>query len=239
MEQLIRHGKFIATLASLVAPIHANSAIEEQKHESIVTAATEFIEQYYSVESSNPAFEIIVKQPDKRTRLAACNQPLEAFWPYDPGNKKIISVGVRCDGESQWKLYLNAELSLLEEVAVLTTSVRAGELLDSSMVTTRRINTLKLRSPAIVDIKRYAGMKFNRSLRSGAPLLKSQLDIPATIERGDFITILSGEGIVQVVAKGYALSDGSLHDQIRVRNTDSKKVIQAEVIEPGFVRAVK
>ncbi len=212
---------------------------EEHSHEDILHTAQLFVQQYYSQQNSEPGLEVHIKPPDSRLNLQQCSTRPVAFWPYSPGNGRNVSVGVRCEGNSPWKLYLQSEIKLLRSVPVLNTAVRAGAVLEKSMVTMRQVNLLQLRSPALDMIEPYIGMKISRSLQAGVPLSKSILEMPATIKRGDHISILSGKGVVQVAAKGYALNDGYLNDTIKVRNVDSKKVIQALVVDQGYVRTMR
>jgi flagella basal body P-ring formation protein FlgA len=205
-------------------------------HKEIQQAATEFVSQQLGNGASPSELEFIVTAPDKRLAVDRCTQALEPFWPYEPGNRKTVTVGVRCSGESQWKIFLQAELKRMRQVAVLNTPVRAGDVLDSSMTTTKRVNVLDLRSAPIDDVSGFLGMKFRRSLRSGTALAKNLLEIPPMVKRGEYIHILSGAGVVEVEARGYALSDGHMNETIKVRNTDSKKVIQALVVDRGYVR---
>ncbi len=58
---------------------------------------------------------------------------------------------------------------------------------------------------------------------------------PILIKRGDAVTITAeGDGL-SVKMPGVAMSDGRRGEQIRIKNNNSAKIVDAQVTEPGEV----
>jgi flagella basal body P-ring formation protein FlgA len=56
------------------------------------------------------------------------------------------------------------------------------------------------------------------------------------VRRGEMITLIAVAGSMQVKMNGTALSDASLGQKIRVKNSSPKRVVEGVVDGPGLVR---
>ena len=54
-------------------------------------------------------------------------------------------------------------------------------------------------------------------------------------EIGQPVTIIAGDGIFEIRAKGLALENGVIGEMIRVKNVDSRKILSGTVAAPGVV----
>ncbi len=215
---------------------------KRQPQQELLDVATRFLERHYASEIKNKAsgnLQLSVNPLDPRIKVKACDERVQAFWPYKPGDQRRITVGVRCDGVVRWKLYFQATMKNIKTVAVLNTHVSSGDILDAGMISMRDIDTLTLRNKSIQDASGVLGMKFKRSLRSGTVISTKHLLIPATIKRGDLVEIISGDGPVQVRAQGYAMDDGQVNELIKIKNSSSNRILQAYVIKTGYVQTVR
>jgi flagella basal body P-ring formation protein FlgA len=64
------------------------------------------------------------------------------------------------------------------------------------------------------------------------------LDAPLVIKRGDTVSMEANIGGITVKTSGTAISDGRIGQQIRVKNNQSARVINAKVIGSGQVQSV-
>ena len=89
---------------------------------------------------------------------------------------------------------------------------------------------------ALTDPAQAIGKRLRYPVATGAALNAGLLDLPPLVKRGQTVTIVStGQGL-EVRATGEALADGTNGETIRVRNSLTKKIIQATVLEAGLVR---
>ncbi|PIE37521.1 MAG: flagella basal body P-ring formation protein FlgA [Gammaproteobacteria bacterium] len=179
--------------------------------------------------------EISVRDPDSRLRLQRCDQPLEAFWPPGGRHSGNVSIGVRCTGAKRWKIYLQARISVFEEVAVLALDVARGEVLREDMIRMER-QSMHTGNPGIDRPEALIGHRFRNAARAGQLLNARQLEAPLLVDRGETVTLLSGSGGIEVRMHGEALDEGALGSLIRVRNLSSQQIVQGRVMAAGVVR---
>lgn len=82
------------------------------------------------------------------------------------------------------------------------------------------------------------GAVTNHSIRAGEEITMTGLVLPKprhVIDRNAAVRIVIGGPGWTITALGEALQDGRVGEVIRVRNADSKRIIQAEVLEDGTV----
>ena len=80
-------------------------------------------------------------------------------------------------------------------------------------------------------------MAAKRGLRPGTPLQASFVQRPILVAKGSLVTIYLKVPRMTLTTKGKALENGSDGDTVRIANTRSKTIIQAEVIGMGKVSA--
>ncbi len=197
-----------------------------QTHESLHAAALSFLQQ----ETQNIKDSKITMRPlDKRLRLNQCSIPLHAFWPL--ANKKYGSttIGIRCDGNKPWKIYVGAHIHIYKNVWVSNYALNRNQIISSQDINMEKRDITKLSSGYLLANHPIIGMQIKRNVPANQILTNVMLDSQKIIKRGDRITIVAKYNNIEVHAKGVALSDGSKGDRIRVKNSSSKREIEAYV----------
>jgi len=69
-------------------------------------------------------------------------------------------------------------------------------------------------------------------LQEGKPILKSNVEQPPLVNRGDFVFIEARSDVLMIQDRGIALKDGYIHERIPVRNVTSGRQIYGTVIAP-------
>ena len=223
------------TLIICVAPTALQATEETQSRTSIQQAAHQFIvSETRAAHESAP--DIQVGRLDRRLRLTACSQSLQAFLP--PGGRTLgnITVGVRCSGIKPWTIYVPVKVVAYKKVLVVNRPMKRGEVLSENELdlATRDLSTL--RSSYLTEAAHAAGKTLKRSIPSGTVLNVSMLTSPRIIRRGQVVTLISRSGGLQVRATGKALMDGASGQRIRVQNKTSRKVVEGVVISSGVVQ---
>jgi len=78
-----------------------------------------------------------------------------------------------------------------------------------------------------------------RDLMSGAPLRSSDIRRATMVRQGQLVTMVVGEkSTFQVVSRVEALQDGRMGEQVRLRNTESGRVISGIVSGPNLVKGL-
>lgn len=175
---------------------------------------------------------------DPRLRLAECSRPLAMKIKEPPQGQGNLTVKVSCETGQRWTIYVPVRVDRFAEVAVASRSLARGHVIDKTDISFQRNNVSHLGNGHVEDINRLTGMKLQRPMRSGEAFRLSSLELPEVVKRGDSVIVEAQAGTLTVVAPGKALGSGSVGAQIRVQNTQSKRVIDAEVTGPGRVKVL-
>lgn len=233
-------AKLTRALTALVLVGLTMTAEAEQQQDlgELQAAAGHFLEDHYAQQqASNDTSEVSVDALDPRLRLAKCPAPL-SFSVRDLGDDGgAISVKVQCDSEQPWSLYVSAQIDIYRDILVAAVPLARGTLIDESVVSYQRLNTSTLRQGYLTSAQQVLGQQLRRPLAVGEPLRTGVLEQPLAVERGDIVTLESSNGSIQVATQAEALSSGRVGEQIRVRNTSSKRIVSANVLGEGRVGA--
>ncbi|QPF74155.1 flagellar basal body P-ring formation protein FlgA [Roseateles sp. DAIF2] len=143
-----------------------------------------------------------------------------------------LRFSARCAGQPNQDFVLRAGLSA--EVLVATQNIPAGRALGEADVELQR-RDLGQASDALGRTEDVLGQAPRSSLRPGQILQKRQLLAAQLVRRGDRVRILARHEGIEVQAPGEALEAGARDARIKVRNSNSGRVITARVLEPGLV----
>lgn len=209
------------------------TVVERQSHESISKVAKHFVLKELK---GSTQLKVDIKQLDRRLKLTQCTKPLNAFWP--PGARKAghSSIGVRCEGNKPWKIFVQANIAILEKVAVLSRPVVRGDVLSREMLRFESKDISRLGNRYVKDAEPLLGYRFKSPAGQGKLLAPRMLETPRMVRRGQTVTLLAEAGGIQVRMSGKALADGAMGKLIRVRNLGSKRIIEGEVIAKGTVK---
>lgn len=171
----------------------------------------------------------VASKLDARLRLARCDRPLEAF--LRPGEKidNRTNVGVRCTGSSPWKVYIPVDLVVTKRVLMPRQSVSRGHVLTADDLVAVERDVTRLRRGYFTDKKRLVGQKARQSLVAGQIITPSMIEADMLIRRGQTVTLSVLSDSLNIRMAGKALSDGALHQRIRVENTNSGRVVEGIV----------
>ncbi|MFP4647733.1 MAG: flagellar basal body P-ring formation chaperone FlgA [Halorhodospira sp.] len=228
-----RRGVALLALLLLVAPLPALGA--SQSPEAIQEAAERFLQE--KLQGEYDEVSVTARGIDTRLNLTPCKGELEAFIPHGRPPQRTSTVGVRCDGEAPWTLYVRMEVELKTRMLVAERSLRRGSRLQADDVRLALRDARRVRGTFYRTPEAIAGLEMSRSVREGTVLTDRHVQPPLLIERGDRVTILAGnEGSIQISSRGRALERGREGDRVRVENLDSGREIEGQVTGDGTIR---
>ncbi len=174
---------------------------------------------------------------DPHLRIAACDQPLQAFVTGDGALHSQTMVGVRCDGSVRWTLYNSVTVQSEAPVLIARHALtRDTELTPADFqLENRRVpGTL---SAYVTESAALAGQRLRRPLAGGEPLAIDALAPAFLIHRGQQVVLLARAGGIEVRMSGVALADGRASDSIRVQNVSSQRIVEGIVRSDSVVEA--
>jgi len=219
-----------AICAALLGEAQA-AAIE--KLENIRNAVLEFAAQEVGGVDDNVHLEI--GRLDPRLRLAACGEPLTAYFSTGSRTVGHTNVGIRCEGPKPWSLFVPLLIDRQIAVAVAVDRVQRGQVIDAADVTYELRSMAKLNAGYFAANDGLIGKISTRPIARGTPYTHNMVKANRIVRRGERVTLSLQSGGIAVRVVGTALRDGTRGERIPVRNLSSKRVIEGVVHEPGLV----
>jgi flagella basal body P-ring formation protein FlgA len=219
----------LALCASLPA-----MAAQHQSTESIAAAAVAFVEARSDQFPVSP--RVTAGNLDSRLRLARCPTPLQAFEPPGGLSPGRSVVGVRCAGDTAWKIFAPVDIALPAPVVTVARDIQRGELIEAQDVVVKEGDLARLRGQYFRDPTEVIGHRAKRNLAAAVVVTPAMIDARRLVTRGSEVTIVADAAAIQVRMSGKALAHGGRGDRIKVKNNRSGRVITATVVDRALVR---
>lgn len=214
-------------LASLVSA-------QTQDLAEILTSVETYLQEHYQATQAVKV-EITLGKLDSRLQLSQCESPLNMKL-NDPGNLGgNQTVHTRCDGASPWSIYVPAQIALYRQLPVASRNLERGDIVTQADVVIEVVNISQMRQGQLEESALVIGQEVKRPIGKGEPFRSAALDSPLVIKRGDPVVIELQAGSLVVTTHGTAMTNGRIGERIRVRNSQSDRIISVEVVEAGKV----
>jgi flagella basal body P-ring formation protein FlgA len=219
---------FVVT--SVCGPAAADAAELDPQWQSVeeivATAESFFLERFGQADA-----RLVVDGAylDPRLQLPRCSSQLQGFTQgsFTPSSRAVI--GVRCDGEKPWKIYVPIGVKIMDSVVVAAEALPRGHALtlDDILVVERDVS--RLSSGYLNDPESLPGQRLKQQLLAGRVITPAMLLEETVVKRGQRVTILAQSGGLTIQMAGTALMDGTADERIKVENAESKRVVEAVV----------
>ncbi len=177
--------------------------------------------------------DIQIGNIDQRLRITPCDQPLNMTTQDSTGLGGNITVNVQCSSPHRWSIHIPAQVFIFATTPVAAKPLTRGNVITAADITEALINISLIRQEFIASPQLAIGKEVKRNINQGEPLRNAHLDAPTAVKRGDLIELSSVAGSIRVITTGTAMSDGRIGQTIRVRNSQSTRVVSAQVIASG------
>ena len=166
---------------------------------------------------------------DKRLQLPRCTTAIEPYIQNPGRNVGRMVVGVRCNGQKPWNVYLPVKVAMMEDVLVTVRPLQRGHVLEAGDVVVDQRDVSEVFGGYLSDVDTAVGQRLKRSVGSGVVLTPTQVQPRILIERGQTVTLTVESSSLNISMQGKALMDGSENQRIRVENTGSGRVVEGLV----------
>lgn len=176
---------------------------------------------------------IRINQPDSRQIPRLCQQP----QPFLPAGGRVwgkFSVGVRCQDEASWTLYVPVEIEVNTGVVHAARPISMGKPLDMQDIVIKEADLVRIPGGAITDADQVIGKVATSFLASGQPIRSHQLRAPYVISRGQKVRLTATGSGFAVSIEGEALTDAAEGDTVQVRN-HTGRIIRGIARQDGIV----
>jgi len=182
--------------------------------------------------------DIVIKQIttgkiDSRIHFRQCSESLEARAGNNRTLAKNQTIGIYCNDNKPWNIYISVKTVLLRKVLVSNTTITRGELItkDKVQLVEREIKNNKYLTK-LSDISNHSA---RRTIRPYQIIHSSMLQKALLVHKKESVLIYAQSRSIRVSMQGIALKNGRKNEMIKVRNKSSNKIIEALVIDRGVV----
>lgn len=182
--------------------------------------------------------EVKVGNLDNRLRLTQCDQSLSLSIKDPLNSGGSVNVQVVCKGATSWTILVPAMAKVYRSVAVAGRSLQRGDVVSASDLTTEIKDVSEFRLGFALTPEAIIGKEIKFTVNKGEAFRNSALDAPLVIKRGDTVSMEASAGEISVKTNGTAITDGRLGQQIRVKNNQSARIVNAKVVGAGKVQGI-
>lgn len=239
---MMRNRSFLLVFISLtllVANKAASAEIEYMTTQELRQQIDLFARNYFSGVHTDKILDkdlkIDVGNLDSRLRLARCGQPLEMNVNTPSHMTANATIKTTCAGPHRWSIYVPVDIEVYSEIVVASRTLRRGATISEADLNVQVINIARYGSGHVQDAQRIIGQEVTRSVNAGEAIKLSHVRPAQVVSKGDTVVIEVRGNMIAVAVNGEALENGHVGKQIRVRNNQSKRVVDGVVSGPGRV----
>lgn len=167
---------------------------------------------------------ITVPSIDPRITIKPCDF-LQAKMP-DKKKGSNLNVKVYCEGNNPWKIYLPVKVNQQIPILVTQNILAKGTVIDHTNTVVEFIDANRIRGESINNVQSIAGGRLKRRLSKGAIISPRNICL---VCKGGSVTIFAKSNDFMVKTIGLAMSDGSMGQQVKIKNSKSGRIINARV----------
>ena len=227
LQLAITAGFILASSSSLLAT-------EFQSLASIRMQTESFIANYPYESPYPPRFHI--SKLDSRLRLKACPEALHVEFARRDLIAGNTAVRISCPTKAGWKIHLPVHVEVFEDVVVTAKPLLKGQKIDASAVTFQKQNIALLRNGYYVKNSNFNQLQARRNLSQGTVLTPKNMSPRFMVRSGQRVTLVLDYNGLQIKSTGTALKSATLGQVVRVRNSQSLRIVEGVVSGEAQVR---
>jgi len=211
-------------LAGFFMPLFAAEQQQSAEFQEI-SIILKTVEDYVYEQTKQLPGQVVVSQGKIDNRITLPNCPkLEPFVPTGGRLWGNSSVGVRCNSQTPWTIYVQVDIQVMANVIHVARPLTLGRPLTADDITVKNVNLTKMPEGIFTDPSLVIGKIPISSLATGQPLRQHSLRLPHIILRGQKVKLnVQGRGF-SVSSEGLALSDAAEGEVVQVRNPSGRVI---------------
>ena len=151
----------------------------------------------------------------------------------------FVPMAIAVDGKPFQTVEIALRVHRLLRVVIANRQLEPGDILTEDDVSLAKMDVIAGAGRPLTTTKTAIGKRMKRRIASDAPLTASDLEIPPAVLANVEVTIQFNFGAVQVTARARTLQSGAIGETIRVQTTDTRKELDAMIINSHTVRMVE
>ncbi|MCC5648002.1 flagellar basal body P-ring formation chaperone FlgA [Nostoc sp. CHAB 5824] len=150
--------------------------------------------------------------------------------------KIMVPVALKIDGKIQQTVEVAFKVTRRTRVLIATRTLEPNEILTLEDIAFAKIDLPSGFVRPVQTLKDAVGRRVKSRVNADAPISLNLLDLPPAVKYNDRVTIEFIIGSVRITAPGLVRGMGAIGDTIRVHAPDTKKDLDAVVVDSRTVR---
>jgi flagella basal body P-ring formation protein FlgA len=138
--------------------------------------------------------------------------------------------------EDAQAITVNGRIYRTVDVPVLSRRIATGDTVGRDDIEWQTARAETIARNVILEPEKIVGMEAKHPLPDGQPLRVGDIRAPLIVTKGSLVTMVVQSPTMTLTSKGKAMEDGARGDAVKIQNTQSKIIVEGEVISPGTVR---
>lgn len=148
----------------------------------------------------------------------------------------IVGVNIQIQDEGTMEVRVPVKVEEWTTVPVAARTLSKGEVVAPTDVAMARLNIESLGADSTVSEKQIIGREVQQTIMAGDSFRIKSLRIPPVVTAGSKVTVSYEAGPLRATATAVAMEDGIAGQEVKVQNEISRRILMANVVEPGLVR---
>jgi len=153
----------------------------------------------------------------------------------DPRGRFPMRVELFRDGERVEKGSVSLDVRIFADLPVPVRNIKRHEMLSGDMFEFKRFDITSLTEKLLRDTLHFTDCRAKHNLAAGKYVFLRRVEKVPAVEIGHEVTIVGVGRMFEIRAKGVALQNGVIGEDVKVKNSDSRKILVGEVTAPGVV----
>lgn len=179
--------------------------------------------------------ELKIGNIDPRLSKRECSKPIDFSFNQNPLERAHNTILMQCQQDKPWKLFVTLELKVFAQRLVAIHGIARGATIDASQLKQASVQVNRIKHGGFSDVKLVHGMVAKHSIRAERLITADLLLPPLLVDRGDEVLIVAASDKIKIKMQGIAMSKGRKGQQIRIKNKQSQRIINAYVEDRGLV----
>ena len=141
----------------------------------------------------------------------------------------VVNLLIPANSINARRFRLTGRIHKLIQIPVVSRRLSRGDIIQKNDIEWIDLRERKLLRGYIQDAKKIIGMAARRYIEARTPLTASNMQRPQLVKKGSIVNIALVNGTMRLTTQGRSLENGSLGDTIRIKNTRTKKIIEAQI----------
>lgn len=154
---------------------------------------------------------------------------------YDDRSERFTAQAAIVGDMTNAPLSLAGQAVRVIETPTLVRRINRGEVIQAHDVRMARIRAATVPAEALMRTEAIVGKAARRALAPGESIRGADLQAPVVVEKGSAVTVVVQTPYMVLTTQGRALEDGAMGETIRVMNSRSKKIVEAQVAKSDTV----